>query len=165
VFALGMEYGAFCITPWCIQESDRPASYFGYIGGPPDFLPNSTYYHMQMMAAHMRGHYLKLQAGNPFVKIHGSTDGETTALLFLNQHESAAFELNLASMNKPPAELHGELGISSRIPLYLNYKGRLEPGTSLMLIFDKRGKIINQLVYSQAMAMEHKAPETIKLSN
>ena len=33
VFALSMEHGAFCVTPWCIQESDVPKTYFGYIGG------------------------------------------------------------------------------------------------------------------------------------
>jgi hypothetical protein len=162
VFALGMEYGAFCITPWCIQESDRPATYFGYIGGPPDFIPNSTFYHMQMMSSHMRGHYLKLKAGNPFVKIHGTNDGETTCLLFMNQHDSLSFNLDLAKANKPADQLQDLLPVTSRTPIYLNYKGKLEPASSLMLIFDKRGNFISQLVYSQAMAMEHKTPATIK---
>ncbi|MFN8206995.1 MAG: hypothetical protein U0T82_06235 [Bacteroidales bacterium] len=161
VFALGMEFGAFCITPWCIQESDRPATYFGYIGGPPDFLPNPTYYHMQMMSAHMRGHYLKLKAGDPFVKIHGSYDGETTSLLFMNQHETRSFNIDLAAANKPDDQINDVLAVTSKTPLRLDYKGKLEPSSSLMLIFDKRGKCITGLFYNQSMAIEHKAPGKI----
>ncbi|MCF8265897.1 MAG: hypothetical protein K9I99_15460, partial [Melioribacteraceae bacterium] len=58
IFALGMQYGAFSVDPWCINEVDRIGTDFGYIGLPSEFYPRSSYYHTQMMSANMKGIFL-----------------------------------------------------------------------------------------------------------
>jgi hypothetical protein len=157
VFALGMEYGAFCVTPWCIQESDRASSYFGYVGAPPDFKPHSTYYHMKMMADNMNGSYVKINTNNPFVKAHCTVNEEGTTILILNQHSNQAVFFNSRNMNSISTD-KDELILSSEVDFRAEFSGTIEPNSTILLVFDENGKKQKQIEYSQNMAMKNEAP-------
>lgn len=156
VFALSMEHGAFCVTPWCIQESDVAKTYFGYVGGPPNFIPHSTYYHMQMMAENIKGNYLKMGANKGFFKILGSESENEIAFLLMNQsqEESYAFDLNTINQKTKNA-----VSITSEKELKINFNGSIVPNSTMVLVFDKNGHLKKQITYTIEMARNEKAPE------
>lgn len=158
VFGMSMEYGAFCVTPWCIQESDRARTYFGYLGGPPDFTPHSTFYHMKLMSESMQGNYIKILCENPYVKAYASGDGKKTSIILMNQSENESFNLDLSENGKlnPPDDI---LGISSSVRIKANYKGKLEANSTLLLEFDAGGKKTREVLYSLEMAVKNLPPE------
>ncbi|MFA9393032.1 MAG: glycoside hydrolase family 44 protein [Prolixibacteraceae bacterium] len=159
VFGMAMEYGAFCVTPWCIQESDRNETYFGYISGPPEFTPHSTYYHMQMMAENMQGSYVKINTNHPYVKAFGAVNNETSTILLMNQSDQENVQFDLRKMNQPESQVG--LSIQSSISIKANLKGTIAPNTTRLYEFDKNGKLIKALEYNLEMAGENHAPKSI----
>lgn len=160
VFCMAMEFEAFTVTPWCIQESDRASSYFGYIGGPPNFNPHATYYHMQMLSSHMKGEYIKMKSSNPYLKVFGSkTDNEFTVVI-MNQHETASFDIDLNQINKMDY-IEATLDISSAKSIKADYKGVSKPNSTLLIKFNKKGKKTLELLYNLEMAKEDLAPKQI----
>ncbi|MFB9057835.1 hypothetical protein ACFFU9_13900 [Mariniflexile ostreae] len=158
VFAMSMEHGAFCVTPWCIQESDVAKTYFGYIGAPPNFIPHSTYYHMQMMSENIKGSYVKMGTNKGFLKILGSETEDETAVLLMNQSQEELYDFDLNLLNKNQSN---GLVITSEIQLKTNYKGTIAPNSTLVLVFNKSGAVKKQTTYTVEMARNDKAPETI----
>lgn len=161
IFCMAMEYEAFTVTPWCIQESDRPRTYFGYVGGPPDFIPHSTYYHMQMMANHMQGTYIKMSTGNPFVKAFGAESDDFICVIIMNQDHTKSFDIDLNQINKGDA--HSEfLPIASAKPVKAKYRGVSGPNSTMLLKFNKEGTKVLEILYDLEMASAHKQPAEIK---
>jgi hypothetical protein len=159
IFAMAMEYGAFTATPWCIQESDRASSYFGYVGAPPDFVPHSTYYHTQMMADNMKGEFIKMNSGNPFVKAFGSVDDNKSTILLMNQDSLKTFSFDFNRLNLDMID--NKLAISSAYPIKANYSGNISPNTTLLFVFDNNGSLIKHLVYNLEMAVKRLPPQVI----
>jgi hypothetical protein len=159
VFGMSMEYDAFCVTPWCIQESDRASSYFGYVGAPPTFTPHSTYYHMQMMADNMSGNYIKMTTNNPFVKVHASKDLSTATILLMNQSTSETVDFDFSLINKTVGE--NSLEIKSNTDIGANTKGSIAPNSTRVYQFNTNGEVIKAFEYTQQMAAENEAPKSI----
>jgi hypothetical protein len=160
VFAMGMEYSAFTMTAWCIQESDRPSTYFGYIGGPPDFWPHSTYYHTQMLAENMKGEYVKMGADNPYVKVFGSRSDEGSTVVLLNQDSAKTFAFDLGRLNQPAAE--GKLAIKAAAPIKTTFAGSIEPNSTLVLVFNRKGELQKELLYNLELAAKNQAPKRVR---
>jgi hypothetical protein len=158
IFALSMEYEAFCVTPWCIQESDVAKTYFGYIGSPPNFTPHSTYYHMQMMSKNIKGNYIKMSCNKGFFKILGSENETENSFLLMNQNEKESYSFDLNSINK---KNNNDLLITSEKELKANFKGIITPNSSMVLVFNKSGVLKKQVIYTIEMAKDNKAPEVI----
>lgn len=154
IFGLAIEYDAFCVTPWCIQESDVAKTYFGYIGGPPEFTLHSTYYHMQMMSENIKGNFIKMYTNNGFIKAIASQTETETALFLMNQHETELFNFDLKEINK----ISDGLSIYPLKPINLNFKGSVEPNSSMVLVFNKQGSIIKKVVYTIEMTKNNKPP-------
>lgn len=161
IFCMAMEYEAFTVTPWCIQESDRPRTYFGYVGAPPEFTPHSTYYHLKMMAEYMNGEYVKMSSDNPYLKIFGSVNNDGTTILILNQHSSNTLNIDLNLINKEPTK-EDCLNIIAAKELNANYKGQHKPNSTVLLRFNKKGEKTLELLYTQEMANKNLAPMEIK---
>lgn len=158
IFSLAMEYEAFCATPWCIQESDVAKTYFGYIGGPPEFTPHSTYYHMQMMAENIKGNYIKITSDNAFVKVVASENDNETAIFLMNQHNNKEFSFNLSEINKDSSKLN----FVSEKEINAEFKGSIPSNTSMVLVFDKKGSLKKQVVYNLDMNKNKNAPLVTK---
>lgn len=161
VFTMAMEYNAFTVTPWCIQESDRSSSYFGYIGGPPEFTPHPTFYHLKMMADHMSGNYIKMQSNNPYVKVFGAATAETTTIIIMNQDSTKTFNLDLNYINKK--ENTNYLTIKAAQDIKANYMGKSLPNSTVVLKFNTNGDKILEQCYTLDMAMDDLPPAEVKL--
>lgn len=160
IFCMAMEYGAFTVTPWCIQESDRPSTYFGYIGGPPNFEPHSSYYHMQMLADHMKGQYIKMRSSDPYLKVFGSKSEEGTTIVIMNQHQKQSFPIDLSKIDQQTVS--GDvLSIKASEEIVASYKGVSKPNSTVLLKFDEKGKKIYELLYNMSMAINNNAPKVI----
>ncbi|MDA3893581.1 MAG: hypothetical protein PF517_18100 [Salinivirgaceae bacterium] len=157
VYAMAMEYDAFCVTPWCIQESDRKSTYFGYIGGPPDFIPHSTYYHMQLMAENFSGEFVKMTTNNPFVKAFASKSSDVSTVMLMNQSMNEIVEFDLSKINKGTDGLN----ITSEIVLKTSHKGEIKPNSTIILVFDNSGALNKQILYDITMASENQEPQII----
>ena len=160
VFCMAMEYNAFAVTPWCIQESDRPRTYFGYIGAPPNFTPQSTFYHMQLMAENMKGNYLKLKSDNPYLKIFGSETDDETTIILMNQHENAFFNIDLNNINKDSKD-NDAVHITSSKLINANFKGISKPSSTMLLKFNKKGEKIKEILYNLEMSINNLPPRTL----
>lgn len=159
VFAIAMEYEAFCVTPWCIQESDVAKTYFGYIGAPPNFIPHSTYYHMQMMSENIKGNYIKMTSNKGFFKILGSETKNETSFLLMNQSESETFNFDLNLSNK---KINNNVIITSEKELKIDFKGSITPNSTMVLVFNKNNILKKKVIYNIEMARNNKAPEIRK---
>jgi len=161
VYAMAMEHEAFTVTPWCIQESDRNSTYFGYIGGPPKFTPHSTYYHMQMMSKYMRGEYLKIISNEPYLKVFGAKKNESVSVLMMNQSEGDTYQFDLSDLNKKTYST--DVRLNSEHDLKLNGNVSISPNTTLLMRFNKAGKLIYQERYDLAMATKDHAPKSVAI--
>jgi alpha-L-arabinofuranosidase len=161
VFAMAMEYNAFTVTPWCIQESDRASSYFGYVGGPPNFTPHSTYYHMQMMAENMTGEYIKMRSNNPYLKVFGSKTDDSSTIIIMNQHETTSFNIDLNKINSDDNK-NDLVSISSEKNIKANYSLTSKPNSTVLLKFNNKGTKTYELLYNLDMAIRNVPPTTIK---
>ena len=161
VFCMAMEYEAFTVTPWCIQESDRPRTYFGYVGAPPNFTPHSTYYHMQMLANHMKGRYIKMKSSNPYLKVFASKTEKETTVVIMNQHETNTFQIDLNKINTTESN-DENLHISSAKAIRGDYKGESKPNSTTLIKFNSKGEKILELLYNLDMAKQDMPPQQIK---
>ncbi len=160
IFCMGMEFNAFTVDPWCIQESDRPSTYFGYIGAPPTFTPHSTYYHLQMMADHMHGEYVKMKTSNPFLKAFASVNKGLTTIILMNQKENQSFAIDLGQINSK--KNNEVVTITAASDIHAHYKLKCEPNSTTLLQFDANGKKVKELLYTQEMAVHNLKPQLVK---
>ena len=160
IFCMAMEHEAFTVTPWCIQESDRASTYFGYIGAPPNFTPHSTYYHMQMLADHMKGEYIKMKSSKPYLKVFASKTDEETTVVIMNQHETESFSIDLNSINKKVKDSKVVV-ITSAKQIAVDFYGISKPNSTRVLKFNKEGKKILELLYNLEMAKQNIPPTKI----
>jgi hypothetical protein len=159
IFGMCMEYGAFTVTPWCIQESDRDETYFGYVGAPPTFTPHSTYYHMQLMANHMSGNYVKMNTNHAFVKAFGSKNETSSTILLMNQSATETIEFDFSKVNQ---ESDGNgLKISANAAIKATMKGSIPPNCTRVYQFDQNGAVVKAMEYTLDMAIKELAPQSI----
>jgi len=95
IYGLGMEYGAFTMALWCINETDRLRTDFGYIGLPRDFHTRSSFYHTQMMASHMKGEFFFTTSSEAYVRTIGSQSDDEICAMLLNRDQARGFEFDL----------------------------------------------------------------------
>jgi len=157
IYGLGMEYGAFTIAPWCISETDRIRTDFGYLGLPSEFYPRSSYYHTQMMALNMKGEFLPTQSSNSFVKTIGSKSDEEICIMILNKDEVHDFDFDLF-LNKDghsgkPLVVHADVGLEITI------SDRIPNQTTMMFVLSKSGKIKKQYTYGLKHNLKYQPPE------
>jgi hypothetical protein len=157
LFGLGMEYGAFSINQWCINESDRVSSDFGFIGAASDFHLRSSYYHMQMMSRYLKGNFIKTSSNYSYVKTICTVSDNDICVMLLNQDNlrDPEFEIQFNQMNNSAKPL------IIQVPVNLNkkYAGRLQNQTSLVLIFNKQGELQKQISYGLKNNLKNQPPE------
>jgi hypothetical protein len=92
VYGIGMEYGAFSVNPWCINETDAVDTDFGYLGLPREFYPRSSYYHTKMMAEHMKGAFMPAVSNLKYVAAIGNINQNEISIMILNRDEKTDFD-------------------------------------------------------------------------
>ncbi|MBK6281368.1 MAG: hypothetical protein IPF54_00705 [Draconibacterium sp.] len=119
MYGIGMKYGAFTVNPWCISETDRISSDFGYIGLPSEFYPRSSYYHTQMMAENMKGEFLETECSNSYVKTIASISEDELCVMILNEDQFNDYDfelvLNEDSNSKKALVIRADLDLDKTI--------------------------------------------------
>jgi hypothetical protein len=157
VYGLCMEYEAFTATPSCTDESCSDIIALGIKGGIQEFQVPPTYYHLQMMAQNVSGHYVKMKTNNPFIKVLGSKSSKTSTIILMNQDASKAFNFDLSQINNP--ENQEPIGITSSEKIKAFYKGKIEPNTTLLFVLNKKGTVKKMVKYNLEMALKQIPPE------
>jgi len=145
VFGIGMELGAFTVAPWCISETDRVQTDFGYLGVPPAHHPRSIYYHVQLMARHMVGRFVPSSTGDPEVKSIAARTDRSLAVMILN--ESADRDLDYEIVLGSGASSAKPLVVKVDVGLPAGHAGRLPRQTSVLVVFDAQGRALLQYEY------------------
>ena len=159
VYGIGMQFGAFSVNPWCISETDAVSTDFGYLGLPREFYPRSSYYHTQMLAENMKGSFVTTSDNQKYVKTIASKSEEQIAILIMNQDQTTDFDfdimLNINGKSKKP------LAIIADAALDVTFSGRIENQTSMLFIFDSKGKLKKQIIYGLKHNLKNLKPEII----
>ncbi len=157
IFFMGMEYEAFTITPWCIQESDRAQTYFGYIGAPPDFTLHSTFHHMEILSKYMKGNYIKMQSSNPYLKAFATQSNDRVSIMLMNQDLEKELYFDLSNSNEN--ESGNTVSFSSKSPMQADHKGSISPQTTTIFIFNTNGVLQEQVEYNLEMVQKNLPPQ------
>jgi hypothetical protein len=159
IFGLGMEYGAFTVAPWCISETDRISTDFGYLGLPSEFYPRSSYYHMQLMALNMKGEFLPSQSSNSYVKSIASKSDNEICIMILNKDQAHDFAFDIILNNK--AESLKPLYVRIDVGLNKIISGTIPNQTTMLYVLSKTGDVIKQYKYGLTLNMKNKSPEIL----
>lgn len=161
IYGYGMEFGAFTMTPWCISETDRLSTDFGYIGLPMDFLPRSSYYHTQLMADNMKGSFKASSSTNSYVHTIASKSDEETCIMIMNRDQYNDFEfdiiLNSERQSGKPLIVRVDIELDDVI------SGEIPNQTTMVFVLSKSGKLIRQYTYGLSHNLGHLPPEEKRL--
>ena len=157
IYGIGMANGAFTVSPWCISETDRVRTDFGYIGLPTDFFPRSSYYHTQMMALNMKGEFLPTKSNNSFVKTIGSKSDTEICVMILNsdQTHDFAFDLYLNDNGDSPKPLrvNADAGLNKTISDIIPNQ------TTIMYVLSNTGEIKKKITYGITQNLKNLPPD------
>ena len=157
MYGIGMKYGAFTVDPWCISETDRISSDFGYIGLPSEFYPRSSYYHTQMMAKHMKGEFLETECSNSYVKTIASISKDEICMMILNEDQFNDYDFDLVlnedSNSKKALVIRADLDLDKTI------SGNIPNQTTLMFVFSRSGEVLKQYTYGLPHNLKYLPPE------
>ena len=157
MYGLGLQYGAFTVSPWCISETDRIKTDFGYIGLPSEFYPRSAYYHTQMMAHHMTGDFLPSKSSNSYVKSIASVNDDEICIMILNEDKVRDFSfdimLNKNGDSSKPLLIHVDAGLENTIT------GNIPNQTTMLFVISKSGEVKKQYTYGLKHNLEYLPPE------
>jgi len=157
IYGIGLKYGAFTVAPWCINETDRVSTDFGYIGLPSEFYPRSNYYHTQMMAINMRGDFLPTESSNSYVKTIGSESETEVCVMLLNNDQIHDFEFDL--IFNQDGDSNNPLLVRADIGLNKIISGSIPNQTSIMYVISKSGEILKQYTYGLSHNLKYLPPE------
>jgi hypothetical protein len=155
VFGIGMELGAFTVAPWCISETDRVETDFGYLGLPPGFDPRSSWHHMQMMSRHMVGRFLTSSTGDDEVKSVVTRSERTLAIMILNE---SLRDLDYAVVLRRDRTASKPLVVTVDAGLAATPEGHIAAQTTVMLVLDAAGEPLLQYTYGLEEAQGHLPP-------
>jgi len=159
IYGYGMELGAFTVTPWCISETDRISTDFGYLGLPSEFYPRSSYYHTQLMALNMKGEFLATESSNSYVKTFGSKSDNEICVIILNKDQTHDFNfdlvLNKKGASSKPLTVRADIGIDKVI------SGTIPNQTTMLFVISKTGVVKRQYVYGLTHNMKNNPPELV----
>ncbi len=157
IYGIGLEYGAFTVDPWCISETDRVATDFGFLGLPSEFYPRSSFYHTQMMASHMKGSFLQSASSNSYVRSIASMNDDEIVVMLLNRDLVKDFEfdliLNKDGLSPKPLIIHADAGIDKMI------SGTIPNQTTIMFVLSGTGEILKRYTYGMTHNLKNMPPD------
>ena len=159
VFMVGMQKQALSIQPWSIYESGgaRVTLDLGYLDGQGnDLKPRSSYYHEQLIGEHFKGDYLVATDNQALVTAFGSRQGQIMSVMLINKSQSAAYPFTLQLSDKPNQS--SPLVINLMAGIDASYTDKLDPQSTLVLLFDAQGRLTRKIVYSLPHAVKTLPP-------
>jgi len=163
IFGYGMQYGAYMMNPWCINETDAVSTDFGYLGFPREFYPRSSYYHMQMMSENMQGRFISSENNKDYVKTIASGNSEKITLMIMNQSTSEDYDFEV-SLNGKNSKSKADLMIQVQGEVKKTYTGNIPNQSTLLLVFDKSGSLLKKMEYNLTMNIKNLPPLTTEIN-
>jgi hypothetical protein len=157
MYGIGLEFGAFTVNPWCIVETDRIKTDFGFLGLPTEFHPRSSYYHTQMMALHMTGQFLPSASSNSYVKSIAAMSNNEISVMILNRDQIKDYKFDLI-LNKT-GESPKPLLIKTDAGLDITISGTIPNQTTMMFVLSKTGEILKQYTYGLTHNLKNLPPD------
>ena len=163
MYDLGMREGAFTICPWSILEGDADRegtdlSMFDLKDGR--YYPRSNYYHTSLLAQHFRENYLGHSDNQQGVVIIPMGDEEGVSVMILNKNRQSGYKYSLRLDKGKQSSKTLQIAINAGINK--KYKAKIDPLSTQMLIFNRKGKLIKRYIYSQSDADAMKPPRLSK---
>lgn len=157
IYGLGAKYGAFTVAPWCICETDRIQTDFGYLGLPEEFYPRSSYYHTQLMSRYMKGYYIDSETNQGYVKTVASLNNDTLSIMIMNQDDLRGYEYEISSVKKFSTY---PLSVFLNTEIKVNYQGVIPEQTTLLLQFSRSGMLTKRYVYGLKENLKNESPRS-----
>lgn len=161
IIGYAMEHNAYMVNPWCINETDKVKTDFGYIGLPSEFYPRSSYYHMQLMSQNMKGSFIANSDNVDYVKTIATADTETIAVMIMNQHTQRQYPFEVR-LNGDKSTSKKPLAVRVNADIKATFTGEIPAQTTRLLIFNSKGKLTKTLSYSLADNLKDKPPAEIQ---
>lgn len=158
MYGLGLEFGAFTVNPWCLVETDRVRTDFGFLGLPSEFHPRSSFYHTQLMASHMTGNFLPTTSSNSYVRAIATVNDGEIVVMIMNRDQYNDFEFDLVlskeAMSPKPLIIHADVGLEKVI------SDTIPNQTTLQFVLSKTGEIIKKYTYGVTHNLQSLPPDT-----
>ena len=163
LYGMCMEEEAAYAATWNIHEKgDRYHNDFGYLDGPMDNpTPRSNYWHMWMLAHNFSGNYCKGISDQAWVKTFGSIDGDKISVMLINMYNNRDFDYSLRLDNKE-MEQRNLLNLTIDADVAIEYYDTIPNQTTVLLSFDKSGKLMKRITYSLDHALQTQPPTVIE---
>jgi hypothetical protein len=166
MFGVGMERGAFTMTPWSIHESDGNRSNYdlGYLDGVDPVTPRSSYYHEMLMAENFKGNFAKSATNQSLVKSIASKDIGQVTVMLLNMDLNAIYNYSVRLDNVIFSSSSAlKIQVDTGIPREFNLS--LKPQSTQVLVFDLQGNLIKKCEYTITDAQQAKPPVCTNAGN
>lgn len=160
VFGVGMALNAVTIAPWSIHESSggRGTSDLGYLDGPlPNPKPRSSYYHLKMFAENFAGYQAPATASQDLLHVVAAGDGNHVSVLLMNESNTNDYAFGVRLDNGALAT-PAAVTVKVDAALAAEYAGTIPKESTMLLVFDKTGKLTKRVEYSIADATNASAP-------
>lgn len=159
LYGMCMEEEAYYAASWNIHEKgNRYHNDFGYLDGPMDNpTPRSNYWHMWMLAHNFSGEYCSGVSSQAWAKAFGCRNENGYSVMLINMYDNRDFNFSLR-LDKRTFTKNNPLNISIDADLDLEHYDRLPNQTTLLLSFDKSGKLLKKITYSIDHAIKTEEP-------
>ena len=165
VYGAAMEYGTFAVLPWSMMQNggDGTGEDLGLLDGTGALAARPSYHHLSLMSRHMRGNFLPSKHNAPRVKSFATRDGDTVAILILNENASEGGRVAIRLADLAPA---ADAPWQVRVPVTgegaAGWDGEisdsLPPESTLLIKALKGGAVFFRATYSLAMANRGESP-------
>jgi hypothetical protein len=157
IYGIGIENGAWTMTPWCISETDKVSTDFGYLGLPNEFYPRSSYYHTQLMALNMKGAFLPSTSSNSYVHTIATKSDDEICVMILNRDKYNDFNFDLILNNHKKS--NKPLAVRANLGLDVAISGTIPNQTTILYLLSKSGEIKKQFTYGLTHNLKYLPPE------
>jgi hypothetical protein len=160
VFMVGMQKQSVSMQPWSIYEGGgaRGGGDLSYLDGADDNIkPRSAYYHEMLIGENFRGTYLPATNNQSLVTAFGSRHDQTISVMLLNKSQTTAYPFTLQLSNKT-ITASSPLAINLMADIDASYQDKLDPQSTVVLLFDTQGKLTKKIVYSLPHAVKTLPP-------
>ena len=164
IFGSGMEFGAFTVAPWSMQQSggDGSGDDLGLFDGSVPVVPRPSYYHIKMIAQNMHGGFLtsavdKLAADKIPLKAYAALDQDTAAVLVLNENTDQGYRFTV-DFTKSGATSVNPVGIHIQPGWEGSLSDSIPPQATVLLKFHKAGPKAIREIYTLGMAQKFQPP-------
>jgi len=161
-YRVAMKQGVAVMNTWSLLEGggNGSAGDLGYLGGSWSApVPRSSYYHMQMIANYLLpGGYLDGMSSSPNVAVLGTSSSAqaTLSVMLLNEDTfNHTFSLRL---DNGMVLGSGDTRINVAANLASEYSGTIGQQSTVVLVFDATGGLLQRVTYSLALNSSNAAP-------